>query len=86
MPEIQEQMQDYRCPAPPRPRSPAPCGPRAGARLPGARAHCASLLRTRRTLGLGSLYGENDLLQLDGDPGRERQVAEQQLDALGDIL
>ncbi|ELK02715.1 Rho guanine nucleotide exchange factor 11 [Pteropus alecto] len=53
MPEIQEQMQDY---------------------------------RTRRTLGLGSLYGENDLLELDGDPGRERHVAERQLDALGDIL
>lgn len=50
---------------------------------------CFSLcvwLRTKRTLGLGSLYGENDLLELDGDPVRERQVAEKQLAALGDIL
>ncbi|XP_077620340.1 rho guanine nucleotide exchange factor 11 isoform X8 [Crocuta crocuta] len=53
MPEIQEQIQDY---------------------------------RTKRTLGLGSLYGENDLLDLNGDPLRERQVAEKQLAALGDIL
>ncbi|XP_070252486.1 rho guanine nucleotide exchange factor 11 isoform X2 [Myotis yumanensis] len=53
MPEIQEQIQDY---------------------------------RTKRTLGLGSLYGENDLLDLDGNPLRERQVAEKQLAALGDIL
>ncbi|KAK2489079.1 hypothetical protein MC885_018961 [Smutsia gigantea] len=53
MPEIQEQIHDY---------------------------------RTKRTLGLGSLYGENDLLDLDGDPVRERQVAEKQLAALGDIL
>lgn len=43
-------------------------------------------LRTKRTLGLGNLYGENDLLDLDGDPLRERQVAEKQLAALGDIL
>ena len=43
MPEIQEEIQDY---------------------------------RTKRTLGLGSLYSENDLLDLDGDPVRERQVAE----------
>ena len=43
-------------------------------------------LRTKRTLGLGSLYGENDLLELDGDPLHERQVAEKQLAALGDIL
>ncbi|XP_027385438.1 rho guanine nucleotide exchange factor 11 isoform X3 [Bos indicus x Bos taurus] len=53
MPEIQEQIHDY---------------------------------RTKRTLGLGSLYGENDLLELDGDPLHERQVAEKQLAALGDIL
>ncbi|XP_048670634.1 rho guanine nucleotide exchange factor 11 isoform X12 [Marmota marmota marmota] len=53
MPEIQEQIHDY---------------------------------RTKRTLGLGSLYGENDLLDLDGDPLRERQIAEKQLAALGDIL
>lgn len=42
--------------------------------------------RTKRTLGLGSLYGDNDLLDLDGDPLRERHVAEKQLAALGDIL
>ncbi|XP_055452499.1 rho guanine nucleotide exchange factor 11 isoform X2 [Psammomys obesus] len=42
--------------------------------------------RSKRTLGLGSLYGENDLLDLDGDPLRERQMAEKQLAALGDIL
>ncbi|XP_029330717.1 rho guanine nucleotide exchange factor 11 isoform X8 [Mus caroli] len=53
MPEIQEQINDY---------------------------------RSKRTLGLGSLYGENDLLDLDGDPLRERQMAEKQLTALGDIL
>ncbi|KFU92195.1 Rho guanine nucleotide exchange factor 11, partial [Chaetura pelagica] len=53
MPEIQEQIQDY---------------------------------RTKRTMGLGSLYGENDLLELDGDPQKERQVAEKQLVQLGDIL
>ncbi|XP_075764087.1 rho guanine nucleotide exchange factor 11 isoform X3 [Pelodiscus sinensis] len=53
MPEIQEQIQDY---------------------------------RTKRTMGLGSLYGENDLLDLDGDPQKERQVAEKQLAHLGDIL
>lgn len=51
---------------------------------------CVSLLylrcRSKRTLGLGSLYGENDLLDLDGDPLRERQMAEKQLAALGDIL
>ncbi|XP_042296336.1 rho guanine nucleotide exchange factor 11 isoform X3 [Sceloporus undulatus] len=53
MPEIQEQIQDY---------------------------------RTKRTMGLGSLYGENDLLELDGDPQKERQVAEKQITQLGDIL
>ncbi|NXM77218.1 ARHGB factor, partial [Serilophus lunatus] len=42
--------------------------------------------RTKRTMGLGSLYGENELLELDGDPQRERQVAEKQLAQLGDIL
>lgn len=42
--------------------------------------------RTKRTMGLGSLYGENDLLDLDGDPQKERQVAEKQLAQLGDIL
>ena len=53
VPEIQEQIQDY---------------------------------RTKHTLGLGSLYGENDLLDLDGDPVRECQVAKKQLAALAGIL
>ncbi|KAL8184904.1 UNVERIFIED_CONTAM: Rho guanine nucleotide exchange factor 11 [Gekko kuhli] len=53
MPEIQEQIQDY---------------------------------RTKRTMGLGSLYGENDLMDLDGDPHKERQVAEKQVAHLGEIL
>ncbi|XP_032089741.1 rho guanine nucleotide exchange factor 11 isoform X1 [Thamnophis elegans] len=53
MPEIQEQIQDY---------------------------------RTKRTMGLGSLYGENDLLELDGELQKERQVAEKQMAQLWDIL
>ncbi|NWH88608.1 ARHGB factor, partial [Aegithalos caudatus] len=62
LPEIQEQLQDY---------------------------------RTKRTLGLGSLYGENELQELElgnsqRDPrefrDRERAVAERQLGHLGDIL
>ncbi|NXC03130.1 ARHGB factor, partial [Orthonyx spaldingii] len=61
LPEIQEQLQDY---------------------------------RTKRTLGLGSLYGENELQELHGnsqrDPrdqrDRERAVAERQLGHLEDIL
>ncbi|KAM8921486.1 rho guanine nucleotide exchange factor 11 [Pelodytes ibericus] len=53
LPEIQEQIQDY---------------------------------RTKRTMGLGSLYGENDLLDLDVDPQRERQVAARQILQLEEIL
>ncbi|KAM3918673.1 rho guanine nucleotide exchange factor 11 isoform 2-T2 [Leptodactylus fuscus] len=53
LPEIQEQIQDY---------------------------------RTKRTMGLGSLYGENDLLDLELDPQRERQVAAKQIAQLGEIL
>ncbi|KAM4690215.1 rho guanine nucleotide exchange factor 11 [Rhinophrynus dorsalis] len=53
LPEIQEQIQDY---------------------------------RTKRTMGLGSLYGENDLLDLDMEPQRERQVAAKQIAQLEDIL
>ncbi|XP_044127532.1 rho guanine nucleotide exchange factor 11 isoform X2 [Bufo gargarizans] len=53
LPEIQEQIQDY---------------------------------RTKRTMGLGSLYGENDLLNLDIDPQRERQVAAKQIAQLEEIL
>lgn len=105
MPEIQEQIHDYRCPAPPVLLSPLPprpfsfpCGVCASLVMCVCVPHslssndvhvflCVSLwLRTKRTLGLGSLYGENDLLDLDGDPLHERQVAEKQLAALGDIL
>ncbi|XP_069073973.1 rho guanine nucleotide exchange factor 11 isoform X2 [Pleurodeles waltl] len=53
LPEIQEQIQDY---------------------------------RTKRTMGLGSLYGENDLLDLDADPQKERQIAEKQMSQLDEIL
>ncbi|KAM4664680.1 rho guanine nucleotide exchange factor 11 isoform 2-T2 [Discoglossus pictus] len=53
LPEIQEQIQDY---------------------------------RTKRTMGLGSLYGENDLHDLDIDPQKERQVAAKQIAQLGEIL
>nr|XP_054509180.1 rho guanine nucleotide exchange factor 11 [Agelaius phoeniceus] len=62
IPEIQEQLQDY---------------------------------RTKRTLGLGSLYGENELQELELGNGpresperreRERLLAERQLGHLGDIL
>ncbi|KAG8449949.1 hypothetical protein GDO86_016580 [Hymenochirus boettgeri] len=42
--------------------------------------------RTKRTMGLGSLYGENDLLDLDSDPQRERHVAAKQIAQLEDIL
>lgn len=85
MPEIQEQIQDYRWPS----------GtellvlplPRSSTRCPGLVALSpACVRRTKRTMGLGSLYGENDLLDLDGDPQKERQVAEKQLAQLGDIL
>lgn len=53
LPEIQEQIQDY---------------------------------RTKRTMGLGSLYGENDLLDLDADPQKERQIAEKQMSQLDEIM
>ncbi|XP_075700188.1 rho guanine nucleotide exchange factor 11 isoform X2 [Rhinoderma darwinii] len=42
--------------------------------------------RTKRTMGLGSLYGENDLLDLEIDPQRERLVAAKQIAQLGEIL
>lgn len=103
MPEIQEQIHDYRCLAPTLLLPPCLLAPFLS---PGVCVCvCAHLtpcpvlnlgihlflslcvwLRTKRTLGLGSLYGENDLLELDGDPLHERQVAEKQLAALGDIL
>lgn len=93
MPEIQEQIQDYRWPCCPVPAPlPVPCGrvlaSPLGVCLSNAVHICLLSVwhRTKRTLGLGSLYGDNDLLDLDGDPLRERHVAEKQLAALGDIL
>ncbi|XP_072314649.1 rho guanine nucleotide exchange factor 11 isoform X3 [Eucyclogobius newberryi] len=53
LPDIQEQIQDY---------------------------------RNKQMMGLGSLFGEGDLLQLDGDPAKERQVVDRQLTALWEIL
>lgn len=99
MPEIQEQIHDYRCPVPTLLLPPCPLAPFLSPDVCVHLTSCPVLgvgihlflslcvwLRTKRTLGLGSLYGENDLLELDGDPLRERQVAEKQLAALGDIL
>ncbi|XP_077645464.1 rho guanine nucleotide exchange factor 11-like [Lonchura striata] len=42
--------------------------------------------RAKRTLGLGGLYGENELQQLERRECRERAAAERQLGHLGDIL
>ncbi|XP_060731096.1 rho guanine nucleotide exchange factor 11 isoform X1 [Tachysurus vachellii] len=42
--------------------------------------------RNKQTMGLGSLYGESDLQQLDGDPAKERQVVEKQTAALWELL
>uniref|UniRef100_UPI001A9925A8 rho guanine nucleotide exchange factor 11 n=1 Tax=Gasterosteus aculeatus aculeatus TaxID=481459 RepID=UPI001A9925A8 len=42
--------------------------------------------RNKQTMGLGSLFGEGDLLQLDGDPVKERQVVDRQVTALWEIL
>ncbi|XP_064198188.1 rho guanine nucleotide exchange factor 11 [Anguilla rostrata] len=42
--------------------------------------------RSKQLLGLGALFGEGDLQQLDGDPGKERQVVDKQVTALWDIL
>ncbi|XP_056156789.1 rho guanine nucleotide exchange factor 11 [Lampris incognitus] len=53
LPDIQEQIQDY---------------------------------RNKQMMGLGSLFGEGDLLQLDGDPAKERQVVDRQVTALWEIL
>ncbi|XP_059361793.1 rho guanine nucleotide exchange factor 11 isoform X3 [Carassius carassius] len=53
LPDIQEQLQDY---------------------------------RSKQTMGLGSLFGEGDLQQLDGDPVKERTVVDRQVLALWDIL
>ncbi|KAM8899679.1 rho guanine nucleotide exchange factor 11 isoform 3-T3 [Spinachia spinachia] len=42
--------------------------------------------RNKQMMGLGSLFGEGDLLQLDGDPVKERQVVDRQVIALWEIL
>ncbi|KAA8582627.1 hypothetical protein FQN60_006298 [Etheostoma spectabile] len=42
--------------------------------------------RNKQMMGLGSLFGEGDLLQLDGDPVKERQVVDRQVTALWEIL
>uniref|UniRef100_A0A8C9WDB7 Rho guanine nucleotide exchange factor 11 n=1 Tax=Scleropages formosus TaxID=113540 RepID=A0A8C9WDB7_SCLFO len=42
--------------------------------------------RSKQTMGLGSLFGEGDLQQLDGDPAKERQVVDRQVSALWEIL
>lgn len=42
--------------------------------------------RNKQMMGLGSLFGEGDLLQLDGDPAKERQVVDKQVTALWEIL
>ncbi|XP_043952791.1 rho guanine nucleotide exchange factor 11 isoform X5 [Gambusia affinis] len=42
--------------------------------------------RNKQMIGLGSLFGEGDLLQLDGDPLKERHVVDRQVAALWEIL
>ncbi|KAM3589932.1 uncharacterized protein V6R79_000251 [Siganus canaliculatus] len=42
--------------------------------------------RNKQMMGLGSLFGEGDLVQLDGDPVKERQVVDRQVTALWEIL
>ncbi|XP_063042451.1 rho guanine nucleotide exchange factor 11 isoform X2 [Engraulis encrasicolus] len=42
--------------------------------------------RSKQMMGLGSLFGESDLQQLDGDPTKERQVVDRQVTALWEIL
>ncbi|XP_035531111.1 rho guanine nucleotide exchange factor 11 isoform X7 [Morone saxatilis] len=42
--------------------------------------------RNKQMMGLGSLFGEGDLQQLDGDPMKERQVVDRQVTALWEIL
>ncbi|XP_077598612.1 rho guanine nucleotide exchange factor 11 [Stigmatopora nigra] len=42
--------------------------------------------RNKQTMGLGALFGESDLLPLDGDPHKERQVLDKQVAALWEIL
>ncbi|KAM9834921.1 rho guanine nucleotide exchange factor 11 isoform 1-T1 [Syngnathus typhle] len=42
--------------------------------------------RNKQMMGLGALFGEADLLLLDGDPMKERQVVDKQVTALWEIL
>ncbi|XP_076850325.1 rho guanine nucleotide exchange factor 11 isoform X2 [Brachyhypopomus gauderio] len=42
--------------------------------------------RSKQLMGLGSLFGESDLQQLDGDPAKERQVVDRQVAALWELL
>ncbi|XP_053089332.1 rho guanine nucleotide exchange factor 11 isoform X4 [Pangasianodon hypophthalmus] len=42
--------------------------------------------RNKQLMGLGSLFGESDLQQLDGDPAKERQVVDRQITALWELL
>ncbi|XP_031688053.1 rho guanine nucleotide exchange factor 11 isoform X4 [Oncorhynchus kisutch] len=42
--------------------------------------------RSKQMMGLGSLFGEGDLQQLDGDPAKERLVVDRQVTALWEIL
>uniref|UniRef100_A0A673ZNK2 Rho guanine nucleotide exchange factor 11-like n=1 Tax=Salmo trutta TaxID=8032 RepID=A0A673ZNK2_SALTR len=42
--------------------------------------------RNKQMMGLGSLFGEGDLQQLDGDPAKEKQVVDRQVTALWEIL
>ncbi|XP_054882538.1 LOW QUALITY PROTEIN: rho guanine nucleotide exchange factor 11-like [Poeciliopsis prolifica] len=42
--------------------------------------------RNKQMIGLGSLFGEGDLLQLDGDPLKEKHVVDRQVAALWEIL
>ncbi|XP_036066826.1 rho guanine nucleotide exchange factor 11 [Oryzias melastigma] len=42
--------------------------------------------RNKQMMGLGSLFGEGDLRQLDGDPAKERQVVDRQVSALWEVL
>ncbi|XP_052003451.1 rho guanine nucleotide exchange factor 11 isoform X3 [Xyrauchen texanus] len=42
--------------------------------------------RNKQMMGLGSLFGESELQQLDGDPVKERQVVDKQVIALWEVL
>ncbi|CAF97027.1 unnamed protein product [Tetraodon nigroviridis] len=42
--------------------------------------------RNKQMMGLGNLFGQEDLQPLDGDPAKERQVVDKQVIALWEIL